>query len=158
NLQVGGNATVNGSSASGTPPAVFCAGVMPPSTILTTGVVNVNGSPNISPPPGGTQSITGANLQDPLVRSSFDSFTLTDDDMRILKDFAKSQGTYYQGSQHWTSPPPNGIIFVDTPSGNPFTNTSPSSDVITVDIHGNWGQGWKGWLIVAGTIDISGDV
>ena len=57
----------------------------------------------------------------------------------------------------WTSPPPNGIIFVDTPSGNPLSSNSPSSDLITVDIHGNWSQGWNGWLVVAGTIAISGN-
>ena len=56
-------------------------------------------------------------------------------------DEGQAQGTYYQGSQHWTSPPPNGLSFVDTPSGQPLTTTSPSSDRITVDLHGNWSTG-----------------
>jgi len=78
--------------------------------------------------------------------------------MAILKSLAKANGTYYQGDQHWTSPQPNGVIFVDTPSGNPFTNNSPDSDIIGVDIHGNWRSGWSGWLVVAGSIQISGNM
>jgi hypothetical protein len=64
---------------------------------------------------------------------------------------------YYQGSVTWTSPPPNGIIVVDTLSGDPLSPSSPSGDAASVDIHGNWSSGWSGWLIVAGTIQISGN-
>ena len=78
--------------------------------------------------------------------------------MAILKSLAKANGTYYQGNQTWTSPPPGGIIFVDTPSGNVLSNSSPSSDMITVDVHGNWSSGWNGWLVVAGSIHVSGNI
>ena len=84
--------------------------------------------------------------------------------MAALKALAKAKGTYYKpsspgGTITWTSPPPDGIIYVDTYSGNPLTSSSPSSDLITVDIHGNWGSaGWSGWLVVAGSISISGHV
>ena len=85
------------------------------------------------------------------------NFLFADADIAMLKAMAKANGTYYQGNQTWTSPPPNGLIFVDTPSGNALTANPPSSDLITVDIHGNWSQGWNGWMIVAGTISISGN-
>jgi len=39
-----------------------------------------------------------------------------------------------------------------------LTNSSPSSDLITVDVHGNWGSGWNGWLVVAGSIHVSGNI
>src|SRR5438093_1619638 len=50
------------------------------------------------------------------------------------------------------------VKFLDTPSGNVLTNSSPSSDLITVNVRGNWSSGWNGWLVVAGTIDISGNI
>src|SRR2546428_6712350 len=86
--------------------------------------------------------------------------TLSDSDMVTLKAMAKARGTYYQptspgGKVTFTSPPPNGIVFVDTYSGNPLSPSSPSSDLSSplVDIHG-WGNSapFKGWLIAAGTI------
>jgi hypothetical protein len=94
---------------------------------------------------------------------------LSDANMATLKARAKANGTYYQGSQTWSSPPPNGLIFVDTPSGNPLcgaagspsascTGVSPDSDMINVDIHGNWSTGWSGWLVVAGSIQVSGNI
>jgi hypothetical protein len=153
-LQVGGNASINGSDQTGNnpPAASYCGGQVPPAAIMTTGTVLTNGNPQIIAPPGGAAVMTDAP------RSSFDSLTLTDDDMAVLKSIAMSRGTYYRGSQTWESPPPDGIVFVDTPSGNPLGQNSPSSDLITVDIHGNWSSTWKGWLIVAGSIDIMGDI
>jgi len=55
----------------------------------------------------------------------------------------EQNGTYYQGTDG-TSPAANGIVFVDTPSGNVLTNSSPSSDLITVNVRGNWSSGWNG--------------
>ena len=119
---------------------------------MTTGTVGTNGHPSIVAPPGGLSTIQGA------IPSLFTSFTLTDADILVLKAYAKAKGTYYQGSQSFTSPPPNGLLFFDTPSGNPLTNSSPTSDLITIDIHGDWSQGWNGWMIIAGSADISGNI
>ena len=151
-LQVGGNATVNGSNASGTPPATYCAGQTPTSAIMTTGTVSTNGHPSIIAPPGGQSTSQG------VAATTFSPFTLTTADMQLLKAYAKVNGTYYQGSQTFTSPPPNGLLFFDTPSGNPLGPNSPSSDLITIDINGNWSAGWNGWMIIAGSADISGDI
>lgn len=151
-LQIGGNATLNGSNAAGSPPGRYCAGQTPTSTVLTTGVVETNGSPNITAPPGGSEIV----MNQP--QSLFESFTLTNEDMQLLKTVAKANGTYYQGNQSFSAPPPDGIVFVDTPSGNPLSASSPDSDLIEVDIHGNWTTGWRGWLIVAGSVRLSGQI
>jgi len=153
-VQVGGNAMVNGSNMTGSPAATYCDGQVPTSAIMTTGTVGTNGNPSIIAPPGGYGSIQN------VPPSTFSAFTLTDADMVALKAYAKAHGTYYQGSQTLNNPPPNGLVFFDTPSGNPLTNTSPSSDRIMITMHGNWANdgGWKGWMIIAGSADISGQV
>jgi hypothetical protein len=148
NVRVGGSASITASTSNG---AQYCAGVTPQAAAYSAGTVNTNGTPNITGPSGGSAILTNQP------QSNFNNFLFTDSDMAMLKSLAKANGTYYQGNQTWTSPPPGGIIFVDTPSGNTLTNSSPSSDLITVDIHGNWSEGWNGWLVVAGTIDISGN-
>ena len=151
NIQIGGAATVNASPTDG---AQFCDGVMPTAATMSQGSINTNGNPDLSAPPGGVSTLQHQPQQ------NFTPFLFTDSDMEMLKTIAKmpGRGTYLQGSQTFTSPPPNGIVFIDTPSGNPFTANSPSGDIITVDIHGNWSQSWNGWLIVAGTVHISGNV
>jgi len=147
-VRVGGSASITASTANG---AQYCAGVTPTAAAYSAGPVNTNGHPSITGPSGGSDTLTNQPA------SSFAPFLFTDSDMVALKALARANGTYYQGSQTWTSPPPGGIIFVDTPSGNVLTNSSPSSDMISVDIHGNWGSGWSGWLVVAGSIQISGN-
>jgi hypothetical protein len=157
NIKVGGNAHVNATTSAhgGLSAGAFCSGVTPVAAAATTknGTVTLNGNPDLYAPPyleGEAAVQTNATFPD--------TMTFSDADMATLKSLAKAKGTYYQGAQNWTSPPPNGIIFIDTPSGNPLTNASPESDLFTVDIHGNWGTGWSGWLIVAGSIHISGQV
>jgi Tfp pilus assembly protein PilX len=148
NVQVGGSASITASTANG---AAYCAGSTPAAAAYAQGSINTNGSPSITGPS------SGSTLLQNQPNSNFTSFTFTDADFNTLKALAKANGTYYQGAQTWTSPPPNGIIVVDTPSGNPLTSSSPSSDMFTVDIHGNWTSGWTGWLVVAGTVSISGN-
>lgn len=148
-IQIGGAATVRASAASG---AQYCAGVMPTSATMSQGSISTNGTPDLTAPPGGTTQLANQPA------SAFSSFMFSDADMVMLKEIAKATGTYLQGSQTFDSPPPNGLIFIDTPSGNPFTANSPSSDIIMVDVHGNWSQGWNGWLVVAGSVYISGNV
>ena len=148
-IQIGGSALINASTASG---AQYCAGVTPAAAAYAQGSIGTDGHASLTAPPDGTA--IAANQP----ASSFAPFLFTDSDMVLLKSLARANGTYYQGNQTWTSPPPNGIIFVDTPSGNPFTSTSPTGDIIGVDIHGNWSAGWSGWLVVAGSVQISGNI
>jgi hypothetical protein len=148
-IQIGGSASISASTSQG---AQYCAGVTPTSAAYAEGAINSNGSPNLYAPTGG--STAQANMP----HSSFSNFLFSDNDINVLKSLAKANGTYYQGNQTWTSPPPGGIVFVDTPSGNPLTSSSPSGDLISVDIHGNWSAGWSGWLVVAGSVQINGNI
>jgi hypothetical protein len=142
-VQVGGSATVNGAGPT-------CAGVTPTAAVASTGTVTTNGNPTLTPPGGGSGTLNNASFPS--------TMSLSNSDFATLKAMAQNTGHYYKGNQNWTSPPPNGLIVVDTPSGNPLTNSSPASDLITVDISGNWAAGWSGWLIVAGTISIHGSI
>jgi hypothetical protein len=148
-IQVGGSASITANTGNG---AQTCPGVPVTAAAYSQGAINTNGNPSITGPTGASDGIAQNQPN-----TNFTNFLFTDSDMAVLKSLAKQNGTYYQGNQTWTSPPPNGIIFVDTPSGNVLTNSSPSSDLITVDIHGNWSSGFNGWLVVAGTIQISGN-
>lgn len=86
--------------------------------------------------------------------SSFDGFSFTQDELSFLRSLAKASGTYYQGSQSFGSLP-NGIIFVDTVSGNPIGNPPDAGDLAEVTITGGDASGW---LIVMGKITIHGNV
>jgi hypothetical protein len=168
-VKVGGSAKVNattfeqGSGGQYAAAGSYCSGVTPVAAVATAtgGTIAVNGTPDLYVLDEGGSTLYGQAATE--TNAIFpDTMTLTDTDMAALKALAKANGTYYKpsspgGTVTWTSPPPNGIVYVDTYSGNPFTNSSPSSDLITVDIHGNWSSGWNGWLIVAGTIKISGN-
>src|SRR5213083_1618189 len=148
-IQVGGSASITANLANG---AQYCAGVNPTAAAYSQGAINTNGHPSLTGPTGGSDTAPNQPT------SNFSNFLFSDSDILTLKSLAKANGTYYQGDQHWSSPPPNGIIFVDTPSGDALTNSSPNSDLITVDVHGNWGAGWNGWIVVAGSIHVSGNV
>src|SRR3989442_915078 len=157
NVQISGNATINASNTS-----QYCPGVTPQAAVSSNGTAVTGGSATLIPPPGYAQSPfpcpNGANCN-----VTFPStMTLTDSDMATLKALAKASGPghyFNNGDQHWTSPPLNGLIFVDTPSGNPLTVNSPDSDKIEVQISGNWQSSiWSGWLVVAGSVRIDGNV
>jgi hypothetical protein len=151
-VQIGGAATVNASSGAGTPAAAYCPGQTPSAAVYTQGIVETNGTPSLTAPPGGSVTQTG------MPNAGFSSFILTDSDLETLKAMAKARGTYYQGSQTWTSPPPDGLVVVDTPSGQPLSPASPYSDMIMVDMHGTWADTFNGWIVVAGSVVISGRV
>jgi len=162
-VKVGGSASINATqSAQGkTPAGHFCSGVTPTSPVASTGTAHVNGSPGLYTPPGYSPSPSpcpsGANCG-----VTFPSgMLLSDTDMATLKAMAMAKGTYYKGLPPWNGgvPPTNGLIFIDTPSGQPLTQalvTSDPTQAVTLDIHSN--GTWSGWLVVAGSIDISGNV
>ena len=154
-VRIGGNSTITAANTGSN----FCPGVTPTGTVMSQGQQITNGSPNLTPPPGGT------TLQANVSQDVFAPFLLKDADMAMLKSLAKANGTYYQpapdggGVVSLTTPPKNGIVFVDTVSGSPLTNSSPASDIPTLRINGNWSSpGFSGWIIVAGSLSIQGDV
>ena len=99
--------------------------------------------------------------------ASFNPYTYSNDELNALKTLARKNGTYYQGTVTFDSSSriPNGIIYVDTVSGNNIdaggANTTATSDFASVDIHGNAPADasgiFSGMLIVAGSLSISGN-
>lgn len=103
--------------------------------------------------------------------SAFEPFILKNQDLNTLKAMAKAAGTYYSGAGvssltfNAGNLLPNGIIFVDTVSGLNIdvngANTTATSDLASVSIHGNAPADpsgiFRGMIIVAGSLSISGD-
>ena len=103
--------------------------------------------------------------------SAFEPFILKNQDLNSLKAMAKAAGTYYSGAGvssmtfNAGNQLPNGIIFIDTASGLNIDvaglNTTPTSDFANVAIHGDAPAApsgiFRGMIIVAGTLSISGD-
>jgi len=108
--------------------------------------------------------ITPATPDDPAFQDVFDSFKFKDHELDALRALAKARGTYYQGTVTFNSSNqmPSGIVFVDTVDGQNITASTPVSNFANVDIHGNAGSDsgntFNGWLIVNGSLSISGNV
>lgn len=162
-LQVSGNSLVDAR------PDVSCGNK---SGVLTTGTVSVgSGAADIYGADGNnTRNQAGsappADIVTNYSTSSFDSYLFTHADLDALKAIAKANGTYYQGAVTFnaSNPIPNGIIFVDTVSGQNIDvsgpGTTPTSDFAEVSIHGNAPADpsgvFKGWVISNGGINIEG--
>jgi hypothetical protein len=84
------------------------------------------------------------------------AWTFGEADLAALKRMARARGAYYQGSVIFdaASPAPDGLIFVDTTTGAPITDTLPLGDLARVEIRGG---SFRGWLVVAGTLEVEGD-
>jgi hypothetical protein len=113
--------------------------------------------------------------------SAFDPYTLKNADLNSLKAMAKANGTYFSGSGVTSllfnsgNQVPNGIVFIDTVSGQNIdanapagtncllggTGCSATSDFASVAIHGgaegNASGIFSGMIIVAGSLAISGN-
>jgi Tfp pilus assembly protein PilX len=139
------------------PAAAYCAGVTPQAAHMSTATTTATGNAQISDPPG--QPGSRGNVP----KSVFTPFTLTDTDIAAIKALAIANGTYFSGTKTFdgvtgcvtcTNPMPNGIVFVDTVSGNPYSSTTPDTDAAAVTVALPNTATWSGWLIVAGSINI----
>jgi hypothetical protein len=105
--------------------------------------------------------------------AAFNPYILKNADMNTLKAYAKKNGTYYQGTQTFNSghTMPNGIVFIDTASGNNIdynadgsvcTGCTPTTDFASVAIHGGFAADasgiFSGMIVVAGSLAIDGNV
>jgi Tfp pilus assembly protein PilX len=148
NIQLN-NTIINASTTSAPPGAGhYCNGVTPQAAHMSTGTTSATGNAQITDPGGQPGSRGG------VAKSVFAPFTLTDADVAAVKALAQANGTYFQGAKTFnaTTPPPNGIVFVDTTTGAPFTNATPDAEAASVTLSGNFT--WSGWLIVAGSINL----
>ncbi len=131
------------------------------------GATSISGSAAIYAHDGNDSANQTSDTFQNLPNSAFDPYTYSNAELDALKAIARAQGTYYQGTVSFNSSNqmPNGIIYVDTVSGQDIDangpNTTPTSDFASVDIHGNAPADpsgiFSGWLIVAGSLAISGN-
>ena len=94
----------------------------------------------------------------------FDERTFGSSELSGLKALARARGTYYQGNVSFdaTRPIPQGLVFVDTVSGQPITEATADADLAMASV-GNGaaassGGIVRGWIIVNGSLSIGGDV
>lgn len=148
-LEVGGNAQINAQ-------ANACGSGTPQGGSMTSGTTTVSGAGKVYGPGDSTPNQT-ADMPQNQPSSSF-SYKMTADEFNTLRALARANNAYYQGAVTFNSSnlPPNGIVFVDTTTGQDLTQTTPSAEQASVSINGN--VTWSGWLIVAGGINISGTV
>jgi hypothetical protein len=153
-LQMGGNTNINSR------PDTSCGAK---AGTFTTGTATTSGSADVYGADGNNTRNQATDILQGQPTATFDNYLLTDSDMAALKAYAKQQGTYYQGAVTFNSSNqmPNGVVFIDTVSGSPVTATSDPTDMANVTIHGNAPASadgiFKGWLIVNGTLAISGN-
>jgi Tfp pilus assembly protein PilX len=131
------------------------------------GVTTIGGSATIYGHDGDNVANQGGDAVQNVANSAFDPYTYSNAELSALKAIAKAQGTYYQGAVSFSSSNriPNGVIYVDTVSGQNIdingTNTTATSDLASVSIHGGAPADssgiFSGWLIVAGSLSISGN-
>jgi hypothetical protein len=132
------------------------------------GNTSLGGSATIYGSDGNNTSNQSTDAWQNVASTSFEPYTYSNGDLDILKGLAKANGTYYQGTVTFDSSNRlrNGIVYIDTVSGQNIDangpNTTPISDFASVDIHGNAPADssgiFSGWLIVAGSLSISGNV
>jgi hypothetical protein len=104
----------------------------------------------------------GAKQEQP--QPAFDERAFDPAELTAMKAVARLLGTYYRGTVTFNAarPMPNGLIFVDTASGTGITEATPESDLAAVSIGdgatGGAAGGFRGWIVVNGSISISGTV
>lgn len=134
-----------------------CSGGSPPvSGTMTTGTTTETGSSHqIWGPGNDTPNQSPGDIAASVSPSYFD-FKLSDNEITVLKNLAKANGTYFQGTQSFSANPPlkNGIVFVDTTTGDPLTSSTPSTEAASVTIDHD--VTWSGWLVVAGALAVRG--
>ena len=67
---------------------------------------------------------------------TFDALAFNAAELQALKAVARVRGTYYQGAVTFDASRriPDGVVFVDTGSGQPITDATPAADLAAVTI------------------------
>ena len=153
-------------------PGMFSAGPVS----MTGGVVYGSNQPASGPNHSNRVSSSPADIggpydilapggsDDPALREAFDGFALAPDELDGLRRLARSNGTYYRGSVSFDSAHrlPSGIVFVDTADGQDASSATPDAAATRVTVAGSAASGpgnvFDGWLIVNGSLAISGPI
>lgn len=172
-VSVGGNALVDG-TAYASPSCPARKGAVVAGGLARSGSAEIRGDANGTPNEDGSDYLQNASTD------TFKTITLDAGNMKILRELAKKNGTYFgpgypngtpAGSPAYTgsvtfdssNKVANGIVFVDTVSGNDIPTDitqQNAADFAVVDIHGNpfVSVDFTGWLIVNGSLHISGNM
>jgi hypothetical protein len=152
-LDIGGNAEIDARSN-------HCTGATPLGGTVSTGTTTRYGSADVYGPGDNTPN-QAEDMPSGQPESSI-NYSLTTEDLAILKSIAQANGTYYSGSVHFDNanrlPANGGVVFVDTTTGADLTTSpmTPTNEMGNVQITGN--QTWSGWLIAMGDVTVSGTV
>ena len=128
-------------------------------SVWTTGDVALGGHARVWGADGNSTSNQPTDYAAGQSQAAFDAFAYTSADLDQLKALSRARGTYYRGTMSLGSIP-NGLIFVDTVSGNNPTRSTPPSDLANVTIGpGAFADttGFHGWIVVNGNIDFNGN-
>jgi hypothetical protein len=161
-IDVGGNALIDSRSDTS------CGNK---SGTTSEGSTTVSGSADVYGADGNNVKNQSGDIIQNVSDATFNNYTYSNAELDALKALAKQNGTYYSGAQVVTlsfnssNRMPNGIIYVDTVSGQNIDkngpNTTATTDFASLDIHGNAPLAsdgiFKGVLIVAGSLSISGN-
>jgi cytoskeletal protein CcmA (bactofilin family) len=173
-LGVGGNALVDG-----TTDPTNCGGIK--KGAIAAGSVAVDGSAQITGDTNTTANQDGGDYQQNQTNPSvFAGITLNASNFKTLRELAKQNGTYFgpgypngtlASSPAWTGSVgfsssnklKNGIVFIDTVSGNDIPAdiaSQDTADFANVTINGNpfVSGDFAGWIVVNGSLQISGNM
>jgi hypothetical protein len=106
-------------------------------------------------------AVDARQAQDPAV---FDALTFDAAEMNAFKALARARGTYYRGPITFdaTRKIPDGLVFVDTVSGQPISPTTPAADLASVSVRDGAAidpnRLIRGWIVVNGSLAIDGNL
>jgi len=131
------------------------------------GLTTTGGSGTVYGADGNNTANQATDVVQNVPDATLDQYMLSNKDLTQLKKLAQANGTYYQGTVLFDSGNQlnNGIVFVDTVSGNNIdvngVNSTDSSDFASVTIHGNAPSSpdgiFHGVIVVNGSLSISGN-
>ena len=149
-LCVAGEVQVNGTAASFNSATGACPGKAAPTTATQTlADVATTGHPSFI-----GFGTTGAAARG--ISADTSQFKYSADSLSKFKEYAKSQGTYYQGTRtNLPSGPGPFIVFIDTVDGSDFTSSTSTANEGRLNLAG--GGYFNGTVIVAGAVNISGN-
>jgi hypothetical protein len=166
-LDVGGNASIDGSQDTS-------CGAKKAS--VTAGDTDRGGSSELTGADGNDVPNEDTDYDDNVDQSSFDGITFTAAQLNTLRELAKKNGTYF-GPGYATGSPSalpylglvtfnsanqvkDGIVFVDSTTGKDMTASTSALEMANVTIHGDpfVSDTFTGWIIVNGSLAISGDM
>ena len=148
-LCVAGEVQVNGSAAAFNAATGGCPGKTPPTTATQTlAAISTTGHPDFF-----GYGTSGAAARG--ISADTSQFKYSADSLSKFKEYAKSQGTYYQGTRTTLpSGPGPFIVFIDTVDGSNFTDTTTTTNEGRLNLSGT--GVFNGTVIVAGSVNLTG--